>query len=689
MNTTHLRQLLEKSGYTLAFREDDWVKCLVSGHSEQWLGKGFDENGALQDVARQMFPSRVALDLLDVGLVALAQPAVEVPIPDTPDLSAPTGNEPEKAPPAPEPEAEKEPAVVAPAPVAVDPIPEPEPTPEPVAVDPTPELVDATTQKPVTPQEVISFVAGDEPVENFDLQTKEASYAGDKTYVAPSIETEEEEEEEKLSKEEGLEIVRGILDELEDNIEDVALMSTTHQKLQIADWIFRGRTIQEQFLRDREVEEAVHKIAQRLTDVCKTFWPGSVQALQVYSTPLQALDGLVRTNKAPFKWAEAAEIIEQQIQTTEGRRDYDDFGWRDISQLKPDAPDPHAILCEAVTKIESVIGELGGPLDNKRKVIGSDKIVNEIEELVMAAHLLRWVRRSVADKMKWGRAMGALRWASRQSRTGTNALREILGEDYRPSKPWAEMLGRNPEVNRKNRLRKEVMTEMPAAGWLEEDLMGWLHNAFQVLTNPQIAKMAGAVQSEILEFTNADFADKDRLTRSRLRKLQGILRNGQDLSRVDLPSEGELDDGVPEPEESTTKSNKNVDPTELILVEVQKMVAGKHILFVTNRADVRLQESLEENLKCKVTLKDGGNPRTMKSVRKSVSGARYDYVLMATGFNNHSADAALCRVTKAQGIPYVRVQKGRLAATIRALGRAFNLSPQCKAPDEATVAHVG
>ena len=90
-----------------------------------------------------------------------------------------------------------------------------------------------------------------------------------------------------------------------------------------------------------------------------------------------------------------------------------------------------------------------------------------------------------------------------------------------------------------------------------------------------------------------------------------------------------------------------------------------------------------------MTLKDGGKPSTMRAAIKSVDGDRYDFVLMATGFNNHSADAALCRATKAQGIPYVRVQKGRPAATIRALGRAFNLTAQGNGADEANVAHVG
>ena len=65
MNTEEIRQLLERAGYTFAFKEaDEWVKCLISGNNEQWLGKGFDEAGAVQDVTRQMFPSKVARDLL-------------------------------------------------------------------------------------------------------------------------------------------------------------------------------------------------------------------------------------------------------------------------------------------------------------------------------------------------------------------------------------------------------------------------------------------------------------------------------------------------------------------------------------------------------------------------------------------------------------------------------------------------
>jgi hypothetical protein len=657
MSTEQIRELLERAGYTFAFKEaDEWVKCLISGNNEQWLGKGFDEAGALQDVTRQMFPSKVALDLLTAHFTKEELQVGDRHVPELPlvPLSPPSDGPPPWA--SETPEVEPDPPGA--------PEPEPVATVSPVAIpddEPEPEPVQAPTPPPV--------------------------YAGTKAYVDPDIAVQAKEEEEKISREEALEIVQAVADEIDDNVEDLAISSSLHQRLQVGDWIFQGRTIQEQFKRDLEIEEAVHRIARRLTDFCKVFWPGSVRALQVYTTPAQALDGLVRTHSTPLRWAESAAIIEAHMTEIEGRSDFDEFGWRDRAMLTPECPNPALVLGEVLKKIESVIGPLDGPLDDKRKAVPASKVLDEIEELVMAGHLLRWIRLTVVDRVGWGKAMGALRWASRQSRTGAEALREVIHDEFQPSTPWAQLLGRDPEINRKNRIRKQVMKEMPTPEWLEEDLMSWLHKAFQVFTNPQIAKLAIAVRADVLEFTNADFADADRNTRSRLRKLQAIFRNSMDLSRIDLPSEADLAD-VDEPQE-TPKSPKVEDPAKVLLAKVQVLTEGKHILFVTNRDDPQLQKALERDLKCKVTLKDGGNPRTMSSVIKSVDGNRYDFVLMATGFNNHSADAALCRAAKGEGLPYVRVQKGRPAATIRALGRAFNVTAQRKEDDEATVAQAG
>jgi len=620
MDETRLKELLEQFGYSLVFREDDWTRCVVAKQSaqEQWLGKGIDEEGALQDAVRQMFPSGLALDLLKAALEPADEP-VEIPEPV----------------------------------VAIEKVEPPKP-------------------EPPKRQRI--------PV-----------YAGTQAYVDPSIKAEAaaeaKEQEEKITKEEALEIVQGIVDEITDGLDELAVTATSNQKLQIAAWIFRGRAVQEQFPRDLEIEEAVHAIALRLTEICKVFWPGSVRALQFHVSPTHSLEGLVRTSKRVRKWADVAELVAEQMEKNEARREYDEYGWCDYALLEPKPRSSPAILREAVAKIEEVVGELGGPLDEKSDQVPGEKVLAEMEELIMAAHLLRWIRRSVSDRTRWGYAMGALRWASRQTKEGAEDLREVIGDDYRPRKCWAELLGRDPKVNYENRTRKQLMKRLPELGWPEEELMEWLHKAFPVFTNPQIAKMTKGVHDQIMRLTNVDFADADRNTRTRLRKLQSIFRNQEDVSEVELPSDEELVE-IEEDKEAISEPTVSTDPTDALLEGVQKITAGKHILFVSNREDPRLQKDLERNLKCKVTLKDGGNPRLMKAIIKSVDKTRYDFVLMATGFNKHSADTALCRTAKAQGLPYIRVQKGRVAATVRALDRVFNLTGQRKEADEAGVAQT-
>lgn len=638
MSTEDIKQFLGSLGYEILVRVDGWTECLVTGPDERWLGRGSDEGGALRDVERQMFPSHAARSLL-----LQIRPAV--PTADT--------------------------------------------APENVVVE-EPECVEDLAPEATTHEAVILENEKTATSVVFSMPAPEPEPAMSGTYVYPDDDPAppkiEEPEEPDVTKEEALEIVAGINDEITDGLDDVAVMSTLHQRLHIAAWIFRARAVQERFPRDDEVEEAVHQIAVRLTGLCKVYWPGSVRALQVYTTPMQALEGLLRTPKTPLKWAESAEIMEAHIEQVEGDKSRDEFGWRDRAQCNPAPPNPEAVLAEAVAKIEAVVGSVGEPLDDKRRKVASDHILSELETLVMAAHLMRWARRSMQDPQLWGKAMGALRWASRQPRDrgAVHALQDVIADEHRPSRPWAELLGRDPRVNEKNRLRKQVMDNAPQPEWLEEDLMAWLHKAFQAFSNPQIAKLAAAVREQVMGLTNADFADADRNTRSRLRKLQAIFRVQQDVTSVELPDVSDVAE-----DEMVEAASKRVDPAQVLLSRVQEITRGRHVLFVTNRDDQRLRQDLERDLECDVTLKDGGNPRTMKAVLKSVDGDKYDFVLMATGFNNHSADASLCRAAKLEGIPYVRVQKGRLASTIRALGRAFNVSSERKAADETPVAHAG
>lgn len=642
MKTNEIRELLESLGYAFVVKDGDWVRCAVSGNGEQWLGKGLDEDTAIQDACNQMFPSQASRQLLER---ALDPPISEtdahtIEIPDEPEPSQETlagvlaqGNQ-------------------TPTPNLTEPVVEPEPEPAP------------KTEPPKVVAEVSGVVIKPKPT---------------RTYVAPP---DPEPEEPKINRQEALELVEGIHHEMMDNFEDVARMSPQYQRLHMSSWIFRARAVEEE-LPEEAVIEAVHRIARRLTDWCKVLWPGSIRALQVYTQPTHALDGLFRYKTMPKKWSEAADMVDEHLTEELAKAGRDELGWNDYAYLRPEAPNPDRVLEEAVTKIEAVMGELGGPLDDKKREVSGSAITSEIEELVLAAHLLRWVRKT-ANAKRWGVAMGALRWACRQGRRGAQSLSEVLSDTYKPEQPWAALLGRDPEINRKNRLRRKVKAKCPEKGWLEEDLMGWLQDAFQVFTNPEIAKLSEAVHAEILDFTNADFADADRRTRSRLHKLQSILRTRSvDLSQVEIPDDDDVDDG----EEETAETPTRVDPTQQILEEVQKITEGKSILFVTNRPEERLHRDLERNLKAKVHYKVGDTSRTMKPIIQGVSADRYDMVLMAAAFNNHNADTALCRATKAEGLPYIRVQKGRLASTIRSIGRAYNV--QSSNGGQEDVAHTG
>lgn len=637
MKKQDIESALGRLGYEILYRQNGWTECLVYGHGESWRGEGPSEEEALQVSVRRMLPSHAARTVLELPDGAARQESASVPVAEAAGQDDGGAQEPETKPepqaePEPEPQIETEPKV---APL------------KPVAVAPT-------------------------------------------VYVDPRVEggslPEPEPDDDKLTREEGLEILSDIENEIEDSSEDFARMTTMYQRLHASEWIFRARAIEEQLRADEAIEEAVHQIARHLTALCKVYWPGSVKGLQAYMTPAQALEGLVRTKKIPTKWEDTVEIVNDELEDlAESPRD--PYGWGDLGRCLPAPPDADAVLEEAVAKIEDVLGPLSEEPDRKKSSMSKHQIAESVEELVLAAHLLRWCRQEVSDSERWGRAMGLLRWAARNLRDhgdAGDALRLTLSDEFQPTVSWAALLGRDPEVKRKNRVRRDVMNKLPRAESLEEDIMDWLVNAFTVLTNPQIAKITVPVHGQILQFTDVDFADADRNARSRLRKLQKIIRRGMDTSNVALPEddEDEDDEGSNEGSAGPTKKKKKkvVDPATLLLERVQEYTAGKRILFVGNRDDTRLKKELEQDLHGEVTIKSVNSKRE-KVVVDAVTADKFDLVLVASSFVGHNVMNNVCRKAKAEGIPAVRVSKGRRAATVRALARAFNITAQRKQDD--------
>lgn len=110
-----------------------------------------------------------------------------------------------------------------------------------------------------------------------------------------------------------------------------------------------------------------------------------------------------------------------------------------------------------------------------------------------------------------------------------------------------------------------------------------------------------------------------------------------------------------------------------LVAQIRPFTAGKSALFVGNRNDPNLKAHLEDRFDLKVTWCEG-DPRRIQAQCDSIAHSSYDLVLLATGFQGHSADGVLGRAARAVGVPFVRVFKGRSLACARALARTFGLA---------------
>lgn len=96
---------------------------------------------------------------------------------------------------------------------------------------------------------------------------------------------------------------------------------------------------------------------------------------------------------------------------------------------------------------------------------------------------------------------------------------------------------------------------------------------------------------------------------------------------------------------------------------------GKRDLFVSNRADGELQARLDALLEFGALEWAEASPRRNASAVEAIAAGSYDLVLGATGFLGHKDDGQLARACRCAGVPFIRADKGRPGAVIRALSR--------------------
>lgn len=450
---------------------------------------------------------------------------------------------------------------------------------------------------------------------------------------------------------------------VEAGIPEAALMAPPLQKLHVLAWISRARALEHEAGRNRSASDATGAIARRLTTLCKTWWPGSVRALQLDATPERA----TREQGLPpaTKWLDVAESAEARLEQLIAEPPSDD-GWRDTAALEHPPEDAVREIGLAIRIIERLIAPLDTTPGNDapRPLASNDEL-----QLEDAAARLRWARHVAPDPEKWGAAIGRLRWLVAQKR-GSQRLGRLLDPGFVPRPSWDHEAG-----NARSRL---VALTPPPDGTPE--LVKWLTATFDAIDTPTLASrlreqktVSGALAApKILALQEGDLPAGDRRMRRRLRQLHALMTGGKPgegtSSGHDVSSTGESV-AVTETEETTA-----LRPThdERIFAKVRAKIPEAPCLFVSNREDPMLRERLEKALGWEIEWSTA-EPRRVSAIANAIGRGKYRVVLSATGFQDHSTDIALARAAASSNTLYVRVNRGRSAACARALARELGI----------------
>jgi hypothetical protein len=110
-------------------------------------------------------------------------------------------------------------------------------------------------------------------------------------------------------------------------------------------------------------------------------------------------------------------------------------------------------------------------------------------------------------------------------------------------------------------------------------------------------------------------------------------------------------------------------PADLI-ARVRGAYSGKRLVFVGTRRDPDLQARLTGAIPCAELEWRVAEPKRMQDLGEAIASKQYDVVLSALGFSSLGADPLLARACREAGIGYLRVNRGRPIACLRALARS-------------------
>jgi hypothetical protein len=650
-----LRSLLSEAGYFVAVRSDGWFEVYLQRDAERWVGRGHTEEEAFAHLVAQMFPSRVSRMLLEAHVAQRAAASVGGDAePDAAPAESARITISREA--AITKSASASPEEVVPAPATLPP-----PAAEQTA--PAPEPVAAT--EPV-------MAAAPEPAIAAQPAPVEAAPVLKVVEAAPAVQPAVPEKSARVRTQEALEAVEGMLAEIEKRLGQLARLCGERQRLNMLVWICRARAIEEAHPGAREVEHAVARVARRLTEIGKMFWPGSVRALQLSARPPDVRREMhANWASEPSNWKEATALAERLLdehlsKSLEAGMDED--GWADAPMRLPRPADPDALFEEVDAELKALLVPPGEVPNGRLPELSSA----ELDRLMNAARKLRWLRGGVKDDVGWGVAMGRLRRSIPSLGDRAARVREIVEHRTKPPVPWAKVLGeRLPDepTSAPGESPAALEAALPAAHESKEALLAWLIRAFDVLNTPHLVALLVPFKAEVAALSDEAQTHVDRRVRRRLQTLLKKVAEAADAPPPAAPAEKEVEREVDE----TTDEQVAQHALDAIAARVRAQTQGRRTLFVSNREDPELGARLEGMLGITIAWCDG-SLRRVQAMCERIKGGSYDLVLSATGFQVHGVDSALARACSAGNVPYVRVNRGRPAACIQAIAREFGLA---------------
>jgi hypothetical protein len=356
--------------------------------------------------------------------------------------------------------------------------------------------------------------------------------------------------------------------------------------------------------------------------------------------------------------ASLAESELAALEKEERARGFDDFGWADGDLLLSRGVQAERRFEKLVKEIEELSGPFGG---------ANDAFVDP-SIVVRWANDVRAVRGAVEDIALWGRAIGRVRYMCAKNRQPYAEAASILDPAFRPHTRWAQVLASGSTIDtaareaeqaaRRNAELDRALVEAPTSDD-RASICAWLKRTLPLTTDARHADVVERMRpfaSTVLDLGVEDFTNTGRRTHKRLRLLQESLGGAPASSTAVEPPQS-----VPE-----IALTPNLD-LERLRARAVTRTRGKRAVLVSNRIDRDLEKRLRELLELDVLDSEEADPRRVDAIVQAIGSRSYDIVLAATGFINHTVDGKVSRACRQAGVIYVRTNKARPTATLRAL----------------------